>query len=27
MWDVVPVELVRAGTIGNFAVGCWALVY
>lgn len=27
MWDVVAVELVRAGTIGNFAFGCWALVY
>ncbi len=27
MWDVVAVELVRPGTIGNFAVGCWALVY
>ncbi len=27
MWDVVAVELVRAGTIGSLAVGCWALVY
>jgi hypothetical protein len=27
MWDVVAVELVREGTIGNFTVGCWALVY